>query len=310
MVSKSSGAVSSEAEMQNFSLTSTYKLKTGYEIPVLGFGTAGDVSENYQMDPTEGQVAVLEALKGGYRHIDSAQMYGSEKCAGTAIRQSSIGREHLFFTSKVQSGGGYDATKAAIDSGLKESNLGYFDLYIIHAPYGGPETRKGAWRAMVEAKRDGKIRSLGVSNYGLHHLQELEDYISELEKQLGQGNGGEISVGQWELHPWLDRKEIVNWCRTRNIIVEAYCPLIRGRRFDEPALKPLVEKFGKTAAQILLRWSLQKGFVPLPKSVTPSRIASNADIFDFFLTEEEMASLETGDYAPCTWDPTVSTLSE
>lgn len=265
--------------MQDFDLTSTYKLKTGYTIPILGFGvnapvkidilaelqltislaqTAGDVSDNYQMDATECQTAVVEALKVGYRHIDSAQMYGSQKSCGAGIHQSGIEREHIFVTSKVQRGGGYDVTKAAIEAGLMESNLGYFDLYLIHAPFGGPETRKGAWRAMVEAKRDGKIRSLGVSNYGVHHLQELEDYIGQLEQQLGKGNGGEISVGQWELHPWLDRKDIVGWCHARQIVVEAYCPLIRGRRFDEPVLKPLVEKYSKTAAQVLLRWSLQK----------------------------------------------------
>jgi diketogulonate reductase-like aldo/keto reductase len=111
---------------------------------------------------------------------------------------------------------------------------------------------------MVEAQREGKIRSMGVSNYGLHHLQETEAYIAELEAEFGKGNGGEISVGQWELHPWLTRQEIVDWCQQRNIVVEAYCPLIRGQRFDEPILQPLIKKYKKTAAQVLLRWSLQK----------------------------------------------------
>jgi diketogulonate reductase-like aldo/keto reductase len=111
---------------------------------------------------------------------------------------------------------------------------------------------------MVEAQHHGKVRSLGVSNYGLHHLKELEDYIAELEKEFGKGKGGEISVGQWELHPWLGREDIVQWCRASGVVIEAYCPLIRSRRFDEPVLQPLIARHGKTAAQVLLRWSLQK----------------------------------------------------
>ncbi|KPI34548.1 uncharacterized protein AB675_7387 [Cyphellophora attinorum] len=293
-----------------FSITSTQRLKTGYDIPILGFGTAGDVSDNYQMDPQEGENAVSKALAVGYRHIDSARMYGSEKSCGAGIRRSKVPREQIFVTSKVQSGAGYEDTNAAIDAGLKESGLEYFDLYLIHAPYGGSETRKGAWRAMVDAKGEGKVRSLGVSNFGLHHLRELEGYIAELEKERGKGKGGEISVGQWELHPWLMRKEIVAWCREREVVVEAYCPLIRGQRFGEDSLKRVAERVNKTPAQVLLRWSIQKGFVPLPKSVTPARIESNADLFDFVLDEADINELDTEEYAPCTWDPTMSSLAD
>ena len=130
--------------------------------------------------------------------------------------------------------------------------------YLIHAPYGGKEARRGTWLALLEAQQAGRIRSLGVSNYGVHHLDELESYIHELEAQHGKGKGGEISVGQWELHPWLARPDIVGWCRTRGVVIEAYCPIVRGQRFEEPVLKGLGEKYGKTAAQVLLRWSLQK----------------------------------------------------
>jgi diketogulonate reductase-like aldo/keto reductase len=130
--------------------------------------------------------------------------------------------------------------------------------YLIHAPYGGKEGRNGAWKALVEAQHEGKIRSIGVSNYGVHHLDELEAYISELESQNGKGKGGEISVGQWEIHPWLERRDIVEWCKKRGVVVEAYCPIVRGSRFDEPILQPLVKKYGKTPAQVLIRWSLQK----------------------------------------------------
>ena len=115
---------------------------------------------------------------------------------------------------------------------------------------------------MVEAQQAGKIRSLGVSNYGVHHLDELEAYIKELESERGQGKGGEISVGQWELHPWLTRGDIVDWCQKRNVVIEAYCPLVRGQRFDEPVLQQLAKKHVKTPAQILIRWSLQKVSLP------------------------------------------------
>jgi diketogulonate reductase-like aldo/keto reductase len=181
---------------------------------------------------------------------------------------------------------------------------------LIHAPYGGSAARKGAWKALVEAQEEGKIRSLGISNYGVHHLNELEIHMRELEEDRGKGKAGVISVGQWELHPWLARPDIVQWCRKRGIVLEAYSPLARGHRMNEPVLRPLMRKYGKTAAQIMLRWSLQKGFVPLPKSVTFSRIEENADIYDFELTAEDMRSLEIRDYAPTNWDPTVSPLDQ
>lgn len=137
--------------------------------------------------------------------------------------------------------------------------------YLIHAPYGGKEGRNGAWRALVEAQQAGRIRSLGVSNYGVHHLTELEEYIGELEAAHGKGKGGEISVGQWELHPWLTRPDIVEWCQKRGIVLEAYCPIVRGARFDEPVLQPMIKKYGKTPAQILIRWSLQKVSATRPR---------------------------------------------
>ena len=132
------------------------------------------------------------------------------------------------------------------------------DRYLIHAPYGGKEGRTGSWRALVEAQQAGKIRSLGVSNYGVHHLNELEAFIKELEAENGKGKAGAISVGQWELHPWLARPDIVEWCHSRGVVLEAYCPVVRGQRFDEPILQPMVKKYSKTPAQILIRWSLQK----------------------------------------------------
>lgn len=138
----------------------------------------------------------------------------------------------------------------------------------------------------------------------------MEIYMKELEEERGPGKAGVISVGQWELHPWLPRQDIVDWCTKRGIILEAYSPLVRGERLEEKVLQPMMKKYEKTAAQILLRWSLQKGFVPLPKSVTPTRILENSEVFDFELTKEEMDKLVTDEYSPCCWDPTKSSLED
>ena len=281
-------------------INAKYKLLSGHEIPILGYGvyqTPADITESVS----------LHAFKTGYRHIDSARVYRNEQPCADAIRRSGIPRSEIFFTSKVPPRSmGYDATKASIESSFKQTGLDYIDLYLVHAPYGGKTARNGTWRALVEAKNTGKIRSLGVSNYGVLHLEELEEYIKELEGQHGKGRGGEISVGQWELHPWLTRSDIVSWCRKRGVVVEAYCPIVRGQRFGERSLQKLAKAHGKTPAQVLLRWSLQKGFVPLPKSVTLSRIEENADIYDFELSKGDMEVLETDEYSPCSWDPTIS----
>jgi len=280
-------------------------MNSGYKMPILGYGV-------YKTPAGVCQEVTEHAFKVGYRHVDSAAVYRNEGPCGAAIKQSGIPREDIFFTSKVLPGGGqdYEKTKAQIDQTIKDSGLDYVDLMLIHAPYGGSEGRKGAWKALVEAQEANKIRSLGVSNYGVHHLDETEAYIKQLERERGPGKGGVISVGQWELHPWLARPDIVEWCQKRGIVPQAYSPIVRGKRMNESVLQPLTKKYGKTPAQILLRWSLQKGFVPLPKSVTLSRIEENTKLYDFELTEDEMKSLETGDYAPCAWDPTTSSLDD
>ncbi|PQE30455.1 Aldo keto reductase protein [Rutstroemia sp. NJR-2017a WRK4] len=293
--------------MAPLDINSKLKMNSGYEIPILGYGA----SDSFQ--PADAaQDLVQKAFDAGYRHIDSAAAYRNESPCGLAIRSSPLPRSSIFFTSKIPARNlSYTNTVSQISKTLQETGLEYIDLMLIHAPYGGSEARKGAWKALVEAQEEGKIRSLGVSNYGVHHLEELEGHIRELEEERGgKGKGGVISVGQWELHPWLPRPDITTWCRARNIILEAYSPLVRGERLDSELLQPLAKKYQKTPAQILLRWSLQKGFVPLPKSVTPSRIKENADVYDFELTEEEMKGLETGEYAPCCWDPTKAGLED
>ncbi|KAJ5959837.1 Aldo/keto reductase subgroup [Penicillium vulpinum] len=276
--------------MAPLSLQSTYKLVSGYEIPVVGFGvyqTPSDVTEK----------VTRKAIELGYRHVDSAKVYGNELESAAAIRGSGLDRSKIFYTSKVPSKCmGYEKAKKAIEESIAAANLGYIDLMLIHAPYGGKEDRLGTWRALVEAQKAGHVRSLGVSNFGIQHLEELEEYIKS-------GAGGQITVGQYEIHPWCPREDIAEWLQKRNIIVEAYSPLVQATRMKEPVLQNLAKKHGKTEAQILIRWSLQKGFVPLPKSVTESRILENSQVFDFTLSDEDMASLKLNTYEPVCWDP-------
>lgn len=256
---------------------------------------------------------VAHALTTGYRHIDSAAAYRNESGCAAAIHalSTSTPRSQIFFTSKVPTSAmSYPGAKAQVDKTLSLTGLGYIDLMLLHAPYGGSSARKGAWKALVEAVEEGKVRSIGVSNYGVHHLDELEGHIAELEAERGgKGKGGVLSVGQWEIHPWCARKDIVAWCEARGVAVEAYCPLVRGERWGEPVLKRLAGKYGKSEAQVLVRWSLQKGYIPLPKSVTPKRIDENAKVYDFELTEEEVDELETDEYEPVCWDPNTSPLA-
>ncbi|KAK9371552.1 aldo-keto reductase [Lipomyces chichibuensis] len=291
--------------MSKLTINSVLRMNSGYEIPMLGYGL-------YQTPANVCKDVVTKAFEAGYRHVDSAVVYRNEEPAAAAIKRSSVPRSQIFFTSKVPPRGlSYAHAAATIDASLKLTGLEYIDLMLLHAPYGGREARKGAWKALVEAQEAGKVRSIGVSNYGVQHLDEMEVYIKELEKERGgEGKGGKIDVGQWEIHPWLPRRDIVEWCEKRGVVVQAYCPIVRGRRMDDPVLQPLVKKHGKTGAQILIRWSLQKGFVPLPKSVTPSRIVENADVYDFELDAEDMKALDIDAYEPYAWDPTVAGLEE
>lgn len=246
--------------------------------------------------------------------IDSAVSYKNEGGCGAAIRklekEHGIPRDQIFFTSKIPARTfTYESVKAQVAKTLAETGLTYVDLMLLHAPFGGSAARKAAWRALVEAVEEGKIRSIGVSNYGVHHLDELEGHIAELEAERGgKGRGGVLSVGQWEIHPWCAREDIASWCKARGVAIEAYSPLVRGQRWGEPVLKKLAAKYGVTEAQVLVRWSLQKGYVPLPKSVTPERIALNSEVYGFELTEEEVSELQTEEYKPTCWDPNTSPL--
>lgn len=215
-------------------------------------------------------------MKAGYRHVDSAAYYGNEAASADGFIKSDIPREQLFFTSKVPPQSiSYNEAKKAIEKTLKEvHDLKYIDLMLLHSPYGGTEGRLGAWKAMTEAVEAGQIRSIGVSNYGIQvreivsgivdmltafqHLEELEKYIKDTDSKLGKGKGGILSVNQVECHPWLPRKDIIDWCQKRGVLVQAWAPLAQANRWGDKLLQDIVKRTSKTEAQVLLRWSLQK----------------------------------------------------
>lgn len=196
---------------------------------------------------------VEHAIKVGYRHVDSATAYRNEAPSATGMMKPGIPREELFFTSKVPPRSiSYAAAAACVDETLKQTGLDYIDLYLLHAPYGGKEGRLGAWKALVEAVEAGKIRSIGVSNYGVHHLEELEEYIKSVEAKEGKGKGGVLSVNQVELHPWLARPDIVKWCKDRGVLLQ----VILSSQFYTYAilinLRPTVQLFEVYASLSLL----------------------------------------------------------
>jgi diketogulonate reductase-like aldo/keto reductase len=245
--------------MAPLTINSKYRLNSGYDIPVLGYGV-------YQTPADITSEVVQHALKSGYRHVDSAVAYRNEQPSAEGMKKSGISRDELFFTTKIPPKDmRYDTAKAHIDNTLEITGFNYIDLYLLHSPYGGKENRIGAWKALVEGVAAGKIRSIGVSNYGVHHLDELEAYITQTDEKEGKGKGGVISINQVELHPWLARPDIVEWCKKRGVLLEAYCPIVRASRNEDPLLLPLAKKYGKTATQILMRWSLQMVRTILPR---------------------------------------------
>ncbi|KAG8771104.1 hypothetical protein FRC15_003629 [Serendipita sp. 397] len=266
----------------NLSINSTIKLNDGNEIPRLGFGV-------YEMSGSEAYESVMVALEQGYRLIDTAAWYGNERECSKAVLDfcSNTGtpRSSIFYTTKLQSNKGSIATKRAIEASLKKcAGLGYIDLYLVHSPLGGPQKRKESWESILEAKEAGNIRSVGVSNYGVDHLTEMI------------ASGYELPVvNQVDLHPFMTRDAIVELCRESNIALQAWAPLVRGERFQHPTILELAHHHSKTPAQILIRYSLQSGFIPLPKSTHRDRIIANKDVFDFELSDEEMKRLHALD---------------
>jgi len=253
-------------------------------MPLLGLG----VFQNYDCFP-----ACEAALKYGYRHIDTAQLYRNEDQVGAAVKASGIPRESIFITSKIMQGG--DRTADSVQQSLKKLDLGYIDLYLIHSGHGGKDVRLQTYKKLLEYSGPEKpLRSIGVSNYSVKHLEEIREAGLPAP-----------TVNQIELHPLCQHKPIVDYCNEHGIAVQAYCPLIRGK-FDNPVILEVSKEFNKTPAQVLDRWSIQRGFVPLPKSSDPGRVKSNADIYDFELSNAAMAKLDAldrGSRGAVSWNP-------
>nr|WP_318978610.1 aldo/keto reductase [Effusibacillus dendaii] len=250
-------------------------LSNGVKMPWLGLGV-------YKaQDGDEVERAVKTAIQVGYRSIDTAAMYQNETGVGKAVKESGVPRDQIFITTKVwNSDQGYDSTLRAFETSRKKLGLDYLDLYLIHWPVKGKY--KETWRAIEKICKDGLARAIGVCNFHVHHLQDL---ISDCEIKP--------MVNQVELHPMLTQKELLQFCKSEGIQMEAWAPLMRGGdMLQQPIFVELAKKYNKTPAQIILRWDLQNGVVTIPKSVTEHRIRENADIFDFALSAEDMAKID------------------
>ncbi|WP_410177097.1 aldo/keto reductase [Thermoclostridium stercorarium] len=247
-------------------------LNNGVKMPWLGLGVWKITK------PEEIDFAVKTALEAGYRSIDTAEVYGNEEGVGKAIRESGIPRDEIFITTKLANSEqrkGYDAALRAFEESRKRLGVEYIDLFLIHWPV--KDKYVESWKALIKLYNDGLVRAIGVSNFLIHHL---EDIISE--------TGVVPAVNQVELHPWLNQSELVEFCQKHKIQVEAYSPLMGGRLGEVTELNDIANKYRKTPAQIVLRWNLQRGIIVIPKSVHRERIIENSQIFDFSLSDEDM----------------------
>ncbi|WP_302047652.1 aldo/keto reductase [Ligilactobacillus agilis] len=260
------------------SLTSGLKLSNGVTIPGLGYGT-------YQTPPEDAYRAVTDALAVGYRHIDTAALYGNESGVGQAVKDSGLKREEVFITSKLwNTERGYDKTMAAFEKTLAELGTDYLDLYLIHWPANEKQFGQEAtalnldtWRAFEELYKAGKIKAIGVSNFMPNHLEAL---LAQAEIKP--------MVNQIEVHPGWPQTEAIRYCQRNDILVEAWAPLGEAAALSNPVLAKIAAKYDHTPAQVCLRWEIQQGILPLPKSVHKERMAENTKLFDFELTEDEM----------------------
>lgn len=246
------------------------------EMPAIGFGT-------WHLKGDEARQATLHALKTGYRLIDTAAIYGNEKAVGAAVLESGIEREDIFITTKLWSDDlGYESALEAFDRSLKALDLEYIDLYLIHWP--ANIKRLDAWRAMHELELEGKAKNIGVSNFTVEHLKELQEKTNI-----------KPAVNQVEFHPHIysEQKELLRYCDDNGIIVEAYSPLAQGDLIDHPVVREVAELVGVTTGQVLIRWAIEHETVPIPKSANSERIEENYDVFNFELSSQDMEKLDS-----------------
>ncbi|CDO95488.1 unnamed protein product [Kluyveromyces dobzhanskii CBS 2104] len=281
----------------NATVPKSYELSSGYKIPSLGLGT-------YEIPPNKTAEVVYQALKVGYRHFDTAVLYGNEYEVGQGIKRwidenpQAHKREDVFYTTKIwDTQNGYEKAKKAIDHCLEEvEDLRYIDLLLIHSPLSGKKLRLETYQAMQEAVDEGKVKSIGVSNFGFHHIEELLKWDKLKYKPV---------VNQIEISPWCMRQELADYCQSMGIRIEAYAPLTHGYKLKDPDLIKVANEVGCDAGQALIRWSLQKGYIPLPKTQSVSRLASNLDVYSFDLTSDQMDQLDQPfSYEPTDWECT------
>ncbi len=266
----------------------TLRLNSGALLPLIGLGVyrSAPGKETFQ--------AVLSGLRGGYRHIDTAQYYENEADVGRAVIESKIPREEIFITSKVWlTNYGYDKTLASVKESLAKLQTHYIDLMLLHAPGQNPKLRVDAWRALEDCQRQGLIRDVGVSNFGEKHLEKLAE-TSTISP----------AVNQVEIHPFLQRKDLVKYCCDKNIIVEAYSPLAKAQKMADPVIGAIAYRLGATPSQVMIAWSLEKGLVPLPKSINPERQHQNLLAVNVALSADDIRQLDELEEGLVTgWDP-------
>jgi methylglyoxal/glyoxal reductase len=261
-----------EREFMITSLKSTTTLHNGVKMPWVGLGVF------LVKDGEEVVKSVKAALEAGYRSIDTAAIYKNEEGVGQAIAESNVPREELFITTKIWNADqGFEETLKAFDVSMEKLGLDYLDLLLIHWPLPSQGKYLDTWRALEKLYKDGRVRAIGVSNFKVHHLQDIL-------------NNCEIKpmVNQVEYHPRFNQRELHDFCKKNEIQLEAWSPLMQGGLLDEPALVEIAAKYGKSTAQVIIRWDIQTGVVTIPKSVKPHRIVENADVFDFELSQEDM----------------------
>jgi 2,5-diketo-D-gluconate reductase A len=244
-------------------------------MPQLGFGM-------WQMSDAEEEAATLEAFRVGYRSIDSAMIYENEKGLGEAIHKSKIARKELFITTKLWNDDqGYDSTLAAFEESMNQLDLDVLDLYLIHWPSPHRSKYVESWKALIELQKLGKVKSIGVSNFTIENLKRIID-----------DTGVVPAVNQIELHPRFQQKELRAFHQTHQIATESWSPLGQGKLLSDPTLQTIAKKYGKSTAQIIIRWHLDNGLIVIPKSVTPSRIRENFEVFNFKLNGDDLAQIE------------------